>query len=101
MVWFNCITAFSTILDTASRPLHDSRPSEQLHCKCTRLALVDEQAPLHQEEALVGAARWPRRAIRAATYPPLKPLSMFTTTTFAEQAFSIVSSGATPLKAAP
>ena len=30
MVWFNCITAFSTILDTASRPLHYSRPSERL-----------------------------------------------------------------------
>jgi hypothetical protein len=41
------------------------------------------------------------RAINAATYPPLKPLSMLTTTTFAEQALSMVSSGATPEKAAP
>jgi hypothetical protein len=32
---------------------------------------------------------------------PLKPLSMLTTTTLAEQALSMVSSGATPEKAAP
>jgi hypothetical protein len=41
------------------------------------------------------------RAMRAATYPPLKPLSMFTTTTLAEQLFSMVSRGATPENAAP
>jgi hypothetical protein len=42
-----------------------------------------------------------RRAMIAAQYPALNPLSMFTTSTFAEQAFSIVKSGATPLNAAP
>lgn len=41
------------------------------------------------------------RAMRAATYPPLKPLSMFTTSTLAEQLFSMVSKGATPENAAP
>jgi hypothetical protein len=42
-----------------------------------------------------------RRAINAATYPPLKPLSMLTTTTLAEQLLSMVNRGATPEKAAP
>src|SRR5262249_29157066 len=42
-----------------------------------------------------------RRAMRAATYPPLNPLSMLTTTTLADQALSIVRSGATPWNAAP
>lgn len=42
-----------------------------------------------------------RRAIKAATYPALNPASMFTTTTLAEHALSIVRSGATPWNAAP
>jgi hypothetical protein len=42
-----------------------------------------------------------RRAMSAATYPPLKPLSMLTTTTLAEQLLSMVNKGATPEKAAP
>ena len=42
-----------------------------------------------------------RRAISAAEYPALNPASMFTTTTPAEQALSMVSSGATPPNAAP
>jgi hypothetical protein len=55
--------------------------------------------PRHTDDVL--SLRAARRAIRAATYPPLKPLSMFTTTTLAEQLFSMVSSGATPENAAP
>ena len=41
------------------------------------------------------------RAMSAATYPPLKPLSMLTTTTFAEQLLSMVNNGARPANAAP
>ena len=42
-----------------------------------------------------------RRAMRAATYPPLKPASILTTTTFAGQALSIVNSAAMPPNDAP
>ncbi len=45
---------------------------------------------------------WPmRRAIRLATWPPLKPASMFTTTTLEAQLLSIPSRAATPWKWAP
>ena len=42
-----------------------------------------------------------RRAIRLATWPPLNPASMFTTTTLEAQLLSIPSSAATPWKWAP
>jgi hypothetical protein len=44
---------------------------------------------------------WERLAIRPATYPPLKPLSILTTTTLAEQLLSMVRSAASPPKDAP
>ena len=45
---------------------------------------------------------WPmRRAIRLATCPPLKPASIFTTTTFEAQLLSMPRSAATPWKCAP
>ena len=40
-------------------------------------------------------------AIRLATWPPLKPASMFTTTTLEAQLLSIPSRAATPWKCAP
>lgn len=54
-----------------------------------------------QEEGADASLFAALRAIRAATYPPLKPLSMFTTTTLAEQLLSMVSKGASPENAAP
>jgi hypothetical protein len=50
---------------------------------------------------LSARSRATRCAINPATYPPLKPASMFTTVTFEAQLFSIPSNAATPPKLAP
>jgi hypothetical protein len=55
----------------------------------------EPQRIIHWPEAVCRA--WPiRRAIRLATWPPLKPASIFTTTTFEAQLLSIPSNAATP-----
>jgi hypothetical protein len=81
-------------------PLADERRwlvLERRHFDWTTVYLLDRRGPEPVATHVVAPPTLPaRRAISAATYPALKPPSMLTTTTLAEQLLSMVSSGASP-----